>query len=170
MPSTDVPRLLADLPECVATASPEQRGALWRLAEPGRQLDANLVRLPAGGAVEEHVEPDLDVLLLVVEGSGTLWSEGRSQPLTAGALAWLPRGSHRALRADPAGLAWLTVHQRRPGLTIRPARAATTAPAETTEGGEPPCWSNRVCPACGRPAEGTAPSYCSRCGERLEST
>ncbi|MGK4583970.1 cupin domain-containing protein [Kitasatospora sp. HPMI-4] len=186
MPSadTDVPRLLADLAERVATASPDQRGALWRLAEPGRQLDANLVRLPADGAVEEHMEPDLDVLLLVVEGSGTLYSEGRSQPLTPGALAWLPHGSRRALRASSAGLAWLTVHRRRPGMTIRsgpPADSALTAPSvpsvpsvptvrtdEGGEGGESACWLNRVCPGCGRLAEGTAPVFCSQCGERLE--
>ncbi|GAA2242730.1 hypothetical protein GCM10010430_25410 [Kitasatospora cystarginea] len=171
MPPTgsDVPRLLADLTECVAAASPDQRGALWRLAEPGRQLDANLVRLPADGAVEEHAEPDLDVLLLVVEGSGTLYSEGRPQPLTPGALAWLPHGSRRALHASSRGLAWLTVHRRRPGMTIRSAPPADPAPADRpTGGGDPACWLDRVCPACGRLAEGAAPAFCSRCGERLE--
>ncbi len=157
----DSVHLLADVNCLLAGAGERRRGALWKLAESARQLDANLVRLPAGASVDEHREGDLDVLLFVASGDGQLLDGTRSLPLAAGALAWLPCGSRRALRAGPGGLAYLTVHRRRPGLSIRGA-----APV-ADEGGEAACWLHRVCPACGAVPDGRAPAYCSRCGERL---
>ncbi|MFE4537148.1 hypothetical protein ACFRKB_19040 [Streptomyces scopuliridis] len=65
-PTRDVPQVLVQIDDCLARVAAERGGALWRLAEAGRQLDATVVRLPPGAAaVEEHAEPDLDVLLLV---------------------------------------------------------------------------------------------------------
>ncbi|MFF2653147.1 cupin domain-containing protein [Streptomyces sp. NPDC058045] len=114
-----VPRRLADVRELTGGA-PGSGGALWRLAEPGRQLDANVVHLPPGRQVEPHAEPDLDVLFLVVAGTGALDADSGTEELAEGALLWLPHGSRRALRAGPDGLSYLTVHRRRPGLTIKP--------------------------------------------------
>lgn len=94
-------------------------GVLWRLAESGRQLDANLVHLAADATVGAHAEPDLDVLLFVVSGTGTLTGTEGVLALTGGALTWLPRGSVRSLAAGPTGLSYLTVHGRRPGMQIR---------------------------------------------------
>ncbi|MDH6117655.1 hypothetical protein [Kitasatospora sp. GAS204B] len=156
-------RLLADLAERVAGAGSEQRGALWRLAEPGRQLDANLIRLPADAVVDEHQENDLDVLLLVVAGGGTLLDGARALPLEVGGLVWLPCAARRGLRAGPGGLVYLTVHRRRPGLAVQGVRTARPV----AEGGEAACLLHRICPACGAVPDGVAPAYCSRCGERL---
>jgi quercetin dioxygenase-like cupin family protein len=95
-------------------------GVLWKITEPGRQLDANLVRLAPDARVAHHAEPDLDVLLIVAEGGGTLETpDAEDQALTAGSVVWLPHGSARALRAGGDGLAYFTVHRRRPGLQIR---------------------------------------------------
>ena len=163
MDSRSTVRLLAELAECVAEASPEQRGALWRLSEPARQLDANLIRLPAGADVGEHQENDLDVMLLVVAGSGALLDVERELPLGVGSLAWLPRGARRGLRAGPDGLVYLTVHRRRPGLAVQGIREAE--PVE--EAGEAACWLHLICPGCGAVPDGASPAYCSRCGERL---
>lgn len=116
-----------------ADGDPGGTGVLWKITEPDRQLDANLVRLAPGTHVALHAEPDLDVLLVVAEGSGTLETpespnleslnpespNPASQDLAAGTIAWLPHGSSRALRAGDAGLAYLTVHRRRPGMQIR---------------------------------------------------
>ncbi|MFF8610468.1 cupin domain-containing protein [Streptomyces sp. NPDC015346] len=104
---------------------PERAGAVWRLSEPGRQLDANIVRLPPGRRVDAHTEPDLDVLLLVVTGDATLVTAEGPVPLGEGALTWLPHGSTRALVAGEQGMSYLTVHRRRPGMRIRPASAGT---------------------------------------------
>ncbi|MFE9849483.1 hypothetical protein ACFYPN_11810 [Streptomyces sp. NPDC005576] len=160
-----VPRNLAVLADALARAAPDGRGALWQLAEQGRELDANLVRLPPDAEVGEHREDTLDVLLVVLAGSGVITTGTTALPLTPTTVTWLPRTSRRAVAAGPEGLAYLTVHRRRPGLTIAsapPARAAAGA-----EGGEAPCALDRVCPECGRLAEGRAPKFCAECGERL---
>jgi quercetin dioxygenase-like cupin family protein len=160
---TSVPRVLAVFDELLRDASRDRRGALWQLAEQGRELDANLVRLPPGGEVGAHREDVLDVLLVVVAGSGRIEAGGVSTELTPTTVAWLPRTSRRALAAGPDGLVYLTVHRRRPGLTIKSA----AAPAASYEGGDARCMLDRVCPGCGRLSQDPEPVFCSRCGERF---
>ncbi|GGW46605.1 hypothetical protein GCM10010503_24180 [Streptomyces lucensis JCM 4490] len=114
------PRVLCDT-RALAAAPPVAAGVLWKLTESGRQLDANVVRLAAGGRVETHTEPSLDVLVLVVSGDGAVGSPGgEPQPVTEGTLLWLPHGSTRSITAGDTGLAYLTVHRRRPGMRIGP--------------------------------------------------
>ena len=112
-------RILADVHE-LAGDSLLASGARWKLDEPGRQLDANLIHLPPGQRVETHTESELDVLLVVVAGSGTVDTPDDSKSLADGNLVWLPRGSTRSIAAGEDGLSYLTVHRRRPGLHIRP--------------------------------------------------
>ncbi|WP_333774624.1 cupin domain-containing protein [Streptomyces sp. IBSBF 3136] len=123
------PRLLCDA-GALADAPPLPDGVLWKLAESGRQLDANVVRLAPGDRVASHREPHLDVLVLVVRGDGVLGkgSADAPEPLAEGALLWLPHGSTRSITAGGSGLTYLTVHRRRPGIRIQ-SRAAT-APAQ----------------------------------------
>jgi quercetin dioxygenase-like cupin family protein len=149
----------ADLP----AAEEDRSGAVWRLDPVARQLDANLVRLPPGTRGAAHVEPDLDVLVCVVDGSGELAIGGERQSLEPGCVAWLPHGMERAVSAGPAGLAYVTAHRRRPGMTIGNA-SAVRRPAPAAE---PACMLNRICPECDHPAEDTGARYCSRCGARL---
>ncbi len=121
--ATPTARTLCDVRALTAYA-PETAGVRWKLDPQGRQLDANVVRLPAGREVETHAEPDLDVLLLVVGGTGSLGTgeaDGTAEAaeeLADGSLCWLPRGSARRLSAGPDGLSYLTVHVRRPGMRI----------------------------------------------------
>ncbi|MFE9450849.1 cupin domain-containing protein [Streptomyces sp. NPDC006739] len=128
--STPRPRILCDTGS-LSGAGDDATGAVWRLAEPGRQLDANVVRIAPGRRVDTHTEPDLDVLLLVVAGEGTLVCLDGSEPLGPGTTAWLPHGSTRALVAGAAGLSYLTVHRRRPGMRIQRLEGAGQAPALT---------------------------------------
>jgi quercetin dioxygenase-like cupin family protein len=99
-------------------------GARWTLSEPGRQLDPNLIHLPAGQRVDTHTEPDLDVVLVVVAGAGAVGTPDGPRPLAEGNLVWLPHGSTRSITAGKDGLSYLTVHRRRPGRQIgrRPRR------------------------------------------------
>jgi len=93
-------------------------GALWRL-ESSQDLQANLVRLEPGHEIGAHRNDDVDVLLVVVEGSGELVVDQRSHPLTPATLAHLPRGAVRAIRAGDTALVYLSIHRRRPrGLTL----------------------------------------------------
>ena len=117
-PGSAVPRILCDA-RATTTCPPAPGGALWKLAEPGRQLDANLIHLPRGQHIDAHAEPDLDVLLLVLAGDGTLGTVGESLRLTTGSILWLPRGSSRSLTTGDNGMSYLTVHRRRPGMQIR---------------------------------------------------
>lgn len=117
--SNDVPRALCEVHAVLAGAACAPAGVVWKLAEAGRQLDANLLSLPADQVIDTHTEPDLDVLVLAIAGTGALATATGPLPLAAGSLIWLPRGSTRALSAGPTGLSYLTVHQRRPGMQIR---------------------------------------------------
>lgn len=168
------PSLLADLDWCLAQAADEQRGALWRLAEPGRQLDANLVRLPPGATVEAHTERDVDVLLLPIAGNGSISSDGDEGPvaLATHTLTWLPRGARRSITAGSGGLAYLTVHRARTGLRIQLpsdpealARLEAREEAAADEGGEAACLLPRLCPHCGAVTTEARPAVCPSCGE-----
>jgi quercetin dioxygenase-like cupin family protein len=119
-PRPPLPRVLCDTARLLSPVVGTSAGALWKLAEPGRQLDANVVRLPSAGRVDAHTEPDLDVLLLVLDGAAVLVGADGESPLRAGVLTWLPHGSTRAVVAGPDGVTYLTVHRRRPGMRIRP--------------------------------------------------
>ncbi|MFF8773006.1 cupin domain-containing protein [Kitasatospora sp. NPDC015120] len=101
-------------------ADADRAGALWRLTGAERQLDANVVRLRPGASVAEHVEPDLDVLLLGLAGQGTLRCGGVAHALEPGVLRLVPHGAARGVSAGPEGAVYLTVHRRRPGMTVRP--------------------------------------------------
>jgi quercetin dioxygenase-like cupin family protein len=127
-PDPAVPRILGNALAVTSHAGPPG-GALWKLAEPGRQLDANLIHLPPGQRVDTHAEPDLDVLLLVLAGDGVLGSADETIQLTSGTMLWLPRGSSRSLAAGDHGMSYLTVHRRRPGMQIR---SRGTAPGSGT--------------------------------------
>ncbi|MGW7192326.1 hypothetical protein, partial [Streptomyces sp. NPDC054838] len=101
-----------DLDAVIAQAPADATGALWRLTEAGRALDANLIRLPPGGSIAEHREPLLDVLLVVVEGSGRLDTDDGPRGLRPHTAALLAKNTRRSLTAGPDGIAYLTVHPR----------------------------------------------------------
>lgn len=115
--------MLTHLDSLLHLARADRTGALWRLQEEGRQLDADIVRLPANAEVAAHVEPDLDVLVQVLGGSGHLETDNGRQALSPGCTAWLPHGARRRVSAGEDGLVYLTVHRRRPGLGVHSAPA-----------------------------------------------
>ena len=162
-PPTDLDRILAEAPA-------DHQGALWHLAQTGRQLDANLIRLPPGATIAPHVEPDVDVLLVAVAGSGTLHTDAGAQALTPHTLAWLARGRRRAVSAGPEGLAYLTTHRARTGLRIQlptdPAQLRRLEEREeNSDGGDKACWLDRLCPACGALTDqNPPPALCPACG------
>ena len=70
---------IVDLYERLAAAG-EHVGAIWNL-EQSAELNANLVRFSAGGGVDEHVNEEVDVLVVGVSGSGVLEVDGHEHPL-----------------------------------------------------------------------------------------
>jgi uncharacterized protein (DUF2249 family) len=120
--STPLPRILANTTDLTAgaDAEPDATGAVWKLQALERDLDSNVIVLPAGGGIDSHAGPDLDVLIHVLSGSGRLTTETGTIDLSPGALLWLPRRSRRQFAAGPDGLRYLTVHQRRQALVLEP--------------------------------------------------
>lgn len=92
-------------------------GAIWSLGH-GGDLDANVVRLRPGDTIGEHVNDEVDVLVVVWSGDGELTSDGRSVPLRSGVVVQIERGARRSIAAGPDGVTYLSVHRRRDGLSI----------------------------------------------------
>lgn len=115
----ELPRVLHDAQPIIADHLAQSAGVAWRLDEVGRQLDANVVNLAAGQTIGTHADAELDVLVVILAGSGSVTTDAEPLPLTPGRLVWLPRGSGHGLVAGIDGLAYLTVHRRRPGMQIR---------------------------------------------------
>ncbi|QKT06291.1 DUF2249 domain-containing protein [Gordonia sp. X0973] len=115
-----LPRRLGNTAE-LTQAPTDAADVAWKLGFRDRQLDSNLIRLAPGGSIGQHRGGEVDVLLHVLAGSGTVGTEGEAVEVTAGDLLWLPRYSTRSFTAGPDGLSYLTVHtHREPSLTIEP--------------------------------------------------
>lgn len=93
-------------------------GSQWQLTPAERGLDANVITLPPGDEIAAHDGPELDVLVHVLDGAGTLHTADGPLALTPGVLVWLPPRSRRRFTAGPEGLRYFTVHRRKPPLTI----------------------------------------------------
>lgn len=105
--------LVADL----GAVSVGSGGAVWSLPH-GGDLDANLVRLDPGAAIDAHVNDELDVLLFVQSGTAVLTVDDQAQSLGPDHLALIPKGSRRTIVAGTGGITYLSVHRRRSPLKI----------------------------------------------------
>jgi quercetin dioxygenase-like cupin family protein len=93
-------------------------GVVWSLPQDG-DLNANLVKLGAGAQIAPHDNDEVDVLLVVVAGSGVAVLDGAEHVLRPNRLLLLRKGTRRSLAAAPdAELIYLTVHRARAGLRI----------------------------------------------------
>jgi quercetin dioxygenase-like cupin family protein len=99
-------------------ASAEGRtGVVWSLQESG-DLNVNLVRFTAGEGVGEHVNDEVDVLLVSVSGSGEVRINGKLSGFSGGTLIFIPKGAHRSIHSISADFAYLTLHRRRGPLKV----------------------------------------------------
>jgi quercetin dioxygenase-like cupin family protein len=92
-------------------------GPLWGMAS--TDLNATLLAWPAGHEVAEHLNGELDVLVIVLDGRGSAIIDGETHDLTAGSALLIPRGTRRCITADEPGLRYLSVHRRRGPLQIQ---------------------------------------------------
>jgi mannose-6-phosphate isomerase-like protein (cupin superfamily) len=100
------------------------RGPAWGTATP--DLNATVLVWRPGEGQPLHVNHERDVVLVVVDGSGTVTIDDEQRLVAAGMLVVVPRGTTRSIVAHDEGMRCVTVHRRRDGLTIgRPE-----APAE----------------------------------------
>ncbi len=94
-----------------ATAGP---GPVW--TQSSRDLNVNLLSFAAGQGVPRHINDEVDVLIVVVEGAGVLELDGVAHPLRAGQVCLIPAGAKRALWSSSGAFAYPTCHRRRSGL------------------------------------------------------
>ena len=104
--------MLQHLGDLLAADGPD--GPRW--SQTSAQLNVNLIRLSAGAAIPRHRNAEVDVLLLVVAGTGSATVDACAHALHAGDLLIIPRGAERSLRSASDDFAYVTCHQRRAGL------------------------------------------------------
>jgi len=97
----------------LAREEPARRPA-W--AVQSDDLNANLLVFEEGGVVAEHVNNEVDVLIVGIAGAGVITVNGGEQALRAGQAILVPRGATRATRSAGGRFAYLTCHRRRRGL------------------------------------------------------
>src|SRR5437764_776819 len=71
-------------------------GVMWCLERSG-DLDVNLVVLVAGDVVAEHVNDEVDVVIVVLDGEGSVVVDGTTHSLRRHLLVLIPRGATRAI-------------------------------------------------------------------------
>ncbi len=98
-------------------ATGERAGIVWTL-EQGGDINVNLVRFSAGRGVGEHINEEVDVLVVGVSGSGLVEVDGYEHHLRPGTVAFVPTGARRSTGSESEDFAYLTVHRRRGPLQI----------------------------------------------------
>ena len=91
-------------------------GPVWGVAS--AELNATLLAWPPGHGVVEDTASELDVLLIVLAGSGTAKVDDREHELVSGSALLVERGHTRAIHAGAEGLRYLSVHKRRGPLQL----------------------------------------------------
>ncbi|MGH2389013.1 MAG: cupin domain-containing protein [Chloroflexota bacterium] len=106
-----------DLPALARAAT--ATGPIW--SRTSEDLNVNLLLLDGSG-VAEHVNDEVDVLLVGVAGEGIIEVDGAPHALPAGGALVIPKGARRAVRVTAGRFAYLTCHRRRGGLWPRGAK------------------------------------------------
>jgi quercetin dioxygenase-like cupin family protein len=88
------------------------------------QLNVNLLRLADGASIPQHINEEVDVLVVVLQGTCKLFVDNEMTVLRTGMAAVIPCGRMRALRCTMGPLVYLTCHRRRaPLMPTIPNRA-----------------------------------------------
>ncbi len=100
-----------DLRAVAATAG-DRAGVIWTL-DLSSDLNANLVRFSPGQGVGEHVNDEVEVIVVGVSGSGIVRVDREERALSAGVLVFIPKGARRSTASASGDFAYLSVHRRR---------------------------------------------------------
>lgn len=94
-----------------AAGEVKRNGTVWTL-EGSEDLNANLIRFTSGG-VGEHVNEEVDVIMVGIMGLGIVTVGDEERRLSAGKLVFIPRGERRSVRSASEEFAYLSIHRRR---------------------------------------------------------
>lgn len=109
---TAEPHNILDLHDLLAQAGDQH--LLGSLAS--ADLNVNLLAFNDTDGIEEHVNNEVDVLIVALDGEGALTVDGEETIVTPGWLTIVPKGASRSIRASGGRLAYLTCHGQRRGL------------------------------------------------------
>lgn len=79
-------------------------------------LDCNFLRFDNGEGVPLHINAQVDVAGVVLDGEGFLQVDGVQHLLIEGDFFYIPKGTARKLRSAGGPFAYLSFHARRPCL------------------------------------------------------
>jgi isocitrate dehydrogenase (NAD+) len=89
-------------------------GPFW--SQTTGDFNINAVRFDHGRGVASHVNPEVDVLITVLEGEGFVEIAGEHYPLHAGQVVFIPRGVRRRISSSEGNFVYLSAHKKRAGL------------------------------------------------------
>jgi len=89
-------------------------GPVFSLESP--DLDCNCLRFDKGEGIPLHINAQVDVAGVVLEGQGFLQVDGQQQLLNEGDFFYIPKGAARKLRSAGGHFTYLSFHARRPCL------------------------------------------------------
>ena len=89
-------------------------GAAW--THQSEDLNVNLLVFASDQGVAEHINTEVDVLLVGIAGTGAVIVDGTRHILCAGHALLIPKGANRSIQSESDPFAYLTCHCRRGGL------------------------------------------------------
>lgn len=98
----------------VDSIGPETPRIAW--SPPTNDLHMNVVILRPGDSIPAHINVALDVIVTVIQGTGSIEITGARHMLHAGTIVLIPKGHERCIEAGQSGLVYTTVHQKRGGI------------------------------------------------------
>lgn len=88
-----------------------QGGPQWGLA--CEDLNATLLWWPDQHTIAPHINNEVDVLVVVIDGSGVIVVNGVENALHAGQTLLIPKGAERAIHSAAPSFCYLNIHRRR---------------------------------------------------------
>lgn len=88
-----------------------QGGPQWGLAS--EDLNATLLWWPDQHTIAPHVNNEVDVFVVVIDGSGVITVDGQEFAVSAGQGLLIPKGTERAIRSTGSSFCYLNIHRRR---------------------------------------------------------
>ncbi len=107
-------------------------------AHQSMDLNVNLLVLASRERVGEHRNDEVDVLLVILAGDGTITVEGSVYPVRTGHALVIPKGTRRAVSAGDSHLTYLTCHRRRGGLWPHGVPRPGETPTHASQGQRKP--------------------------------
>ncbi len=90
------------------------RGPQWGIET--EQLNATILSWQKGHGLEAHINHELDVVLVIMDGEGEAFIEEERIFLRSGMVVPIAKGLVRAITATSEQLTYVSIHRRRVGL------------------------------------------------------